>query len=154
MASFWYNTGAKEVLDGTIDLVADTIKVMLVTSSYVADKDDLVVDAGGANDPIDHELSGTGYTAGWGNSGRQTLGTKAWAADLANDRAEFDCADVAWTGIDAGTAAAAIVIKEGGVNDTTSRLIAYIDSGGFPVTTNGGDLTIQINAEGLLHATT
>ena len=156
MASFVYNKAAEEMWDGTIDLVNDTIKVMLVTSSYTADKDDLVVDAAGANDPVDHELTGTGYTAGWGNSGRKTIGgTKTIAADNANDRAEFDSsADITWSGIDAGTAAAAIIIKEGGANDTTSRLIAYIDSGGFPVVTNGGDLTIQWNAEGILQLST
>ena len=153
MASFVYNKAKEEMWNSTISLLTDTIKVMLVTSSYVADKNDLVVDAGGANDPVDHELSGTGYTAGWGGAGRKTLASKAIATDTANNRAEFDCADVTWTSIDAGTAAAAIVIKEGGANDTTSRLIAYIDSGGFPKTTNGGDFTIQVNAEGLIHLT-
>ena len=49
MASFMYNRAKKELLDGTVDLVADTIKVMLVTSSYVADKDHDFVDEAGAN---------------------------------------------------------------------------------------------------------
>lgn len=148
--SFLYNLAKKELLDGTIDLLVDTIKVMLVTSSYVANADDDVVDAGGANDAVDHELSGTGYVAGWGAAGRKTLGTKAIAEDDPNDRAEFDAADLVWSAINAGTAAAAIIIKEGGANDTTSRLIAYIDTGGFPITTNGGDLNVNWNAEGIL----
>ena len=58
MADLIYNRAKKEILDGTIDLVSDTIKVMLVTSSYVANVDNDLVDEGGANDPIDHELSG------------------------------------------------------------------------------------------------
>lgn len=151
---FIYNTAAKEIADGTIDLVNDTIKAMLVTSSYVADRDDDVVDAAGANDAVDHELTGTGYAAGWGGAGRKTLGTKSWGVDKPNDRAEFTCANITWSGIDAGTAAALLIIKEGGANDTTSRLIAHIDSGGFPIVTNGGDLTVQINAEGLLQLRT
>ena len=104
MASFVYNRAAKEILDGTIDLVAHTIKVMLVTSSYVANRDNDFVDAGGANDPIDHELSGTGYGAGFGGSGRKTLSNKAFSEDDPNDRGEFDnTLDLTWTGINAGT---------------------------------------------------
>ncbi|MFQ5641666.1 MAG: hypothetical protein ACE5IR_27135 [bacterium] len=153
MASFIYNTAKKEIMDNTIDLDTDTLKVMLVTSSYVANADDDVVDASGANDPVDHELTGTGYIAGWGNSGRKALTSVTATADKTNDRAELDAADLTWSGINAGTAAAAIIIKEGGANDTTSRLIAYIDSGGFPITTNGGDLTVTWNAEGIIHLT-
>lgn len=152
MANFIYNTAKKEIMDNTIDLDTDTLKIMLVTSSYVANADDDVVDAAGANDPVDHELTGTGYVAGWGNSGRKALASVVASTDKVNDRAELDCADITWTAINAGTAAAALLIKEGGANDTTSRLIAHIDSG-FPVTTNGGNITLNINAEGLIHLT-
>jgi len=150
MASFWYNTAKKEIMDGTIDLLANTIKVMLVTSSYVANADNDVVDAAGANDPIDHELTGTGYVAGWGGAGRKTLASKTIVVDKPNNRSEFDAADLQWASINAGIAAAAIIIKEGGANDTTSRLIAYIDTGGFPISTNGGNLDVTWNAEGIL----
>ncbi len=150
MASLVYNRAKKEIMDGTIDLLTDTLKIMLVTSSYVANADHDFVDEAGANDPIDHELSGTGYTAGFGGSGRKTLSSKTATEDDANDRAEFDDgADITWTAIDAGTAAAAILYKHN-TADTDSVLIAYIDTGGFPVVTNGGDLTIQWNAEGIL----
>ena len=43
--------------------------------------------------------------------------------------------------------------REGTSDDTDAVLIAYIDSGGFPVVTNGGDLTIAWNAEGILQLT-
>lgn len=156
MADFLYNTGSNDLWDTTqpIDMIVDTIKVMLCTSSYVANRDDDVVDAAGANDPIDHELTGTGYVAGHGNSGRKTLASKTITVDKANDRTEFDAADIVWTAIDAGIASQALVIKEGAVNDTTSRLITHIDSGGFPKTTNGGDLTITWNAEGIFQLRT
>ena len=151
MANLVYNLAKKELLDGSLDLVSDVIQVMLVTSSYVADVDNDYVDEVGANDPIDHELSGTGYAAGWAGAGRKTLAGKGFSEDDANDRGEFDdSADITWTAIDAGTAAAAILIKKGSANDTDGLLIAYIDQGGFPVVTNGGDLTIQWNAEGIL----
>ena len=153
MASIIYNRAKKEIMDGTIDLLADTIKAMLVTSSYVADPDNDFVDAGGANDPVDHELSGTGYAAGWAGAGRKTLASKTATEDDANNRAEFLAANLAWTAINAGTAAAVIIFKNGTSDDTTSKLIAYIDSGGFPIVTNGGDLNITWNAEGILQLT-
>ena len=153
MASIVYNRAKKEIMDGTIDLLADTIKAMLVTSSYVANPDHDFVDAGGANDPVDHELSGTGYAAGYAGAGRKTLASKTATEDDANNRAEFGAANLAWTAINAGTAAAVIIFKNGVSDDTTSKLIAYIDSGGFPITTNGGDLNVTWNVEGILQLT-
>jgi len=154
MADFVYNTAAVEMWSDVVDLLNDTIKAMLCTSSYVANRDDDVVDAAGADDPVDHELSGTGYAAGWGGSGRKTLASKTITVDKANDRAEFDCADLQWASINAGTAAQMLIIKEGVADDTTSRLIAHIDTGGFPVVTNGGNLNVTINAEGLIQLRT
>ena len=143
MAEFLYNTGSMELWDGTFDILTGTIKVMLVTSSYVADRDNDLADEAGANDPIDHELTGTGYVAGWGNSGRKTLGTKAIIVNKGSDRSEFDAADVTWTGIDAGTAAQMLAIVENATDDTNTRLVSHHDTN-FPVVTNGGDLTVTI----------
>ena len=149
MASLLYNTAKKEIADGTIALLTDAIKVMLVTSAYVPDADDDVVDAAGA-DALAAEIAVTGYTGGWGGAGRKALASKAIAVDDANDRAEFDAADLTWTALGAGaTIAAFILIKEGAANDTTSRLIAYFDVS--DTATNGGDYTITVNAEGLLN---
>jgi hypothetical protein len=141
MADFLYNTGSSELWDGTIDLLTDTPAGMLVTSSYVEDRDNDVVDAGGADDAVDHELTGTGYAAGWGGAGRKDYASKAIAVDKANDRSTFDIADLVWTSINAGSAAGLLTIVEGGANDTTSRLIAFHDC---VAVTNGGDLTVTI----------
>ena len=73
--------------------------------------------------------------------------------DKPNDRAEFDAADVTWTSIDAGTAAQGTLLKEI-TNDAASLTIVNIDTGGFPITTNGGDLTMQWNAEGISQLST
>lgn len=152
MANAWYNHAAKMVLDGTLNVSSSTLKVMLVTSGYTFNRDHDFVDAGGANDPIDAELSGTGYTAGFGGAGRKTIANKVFTEDDTNDLGWMDCDDVVWTAINAGTAAACIVIKEI-TNDAASLLIAFFDSG-FPKVTNGGDLTLQINAAGLLQLLT
>lgn len=156
MADFAYNRGSADLWDTLqpVDLIVDTIRVMLVTSSYVADRDNDLVDAGGANDPVDHELSGTGYVSGHANSGRKTLASKTITVDKPNDRTEFDAADVVWPGINAGTAAQAEIHKEGSADDTTARLLCHVDSGGFPLVTNGTDLTIQWNTEGVLQLST
>lgn len=146
MADFLYNTGSKEIHDATIAVLTDTLKVMLVAVGYVADRDDDVVDAGGANDPVDEEYDGTGYTGGWGGSGRKALASKTITVDKANDRSDFDAADVTFSAIGPaggnGDPTQLLTIKEGGSDDTTSRLICHSD---FSVTTNGGDVTAQIN---------
>jgi len=130
-----------------IDLLNDVIKVALVGSTYSVNADDSFFN------PSVYltELGGTGYTGGYGGSGRKTLSSKVITRDDTNDRAEFSAAPVTWTAINAGTAAAAVIIRERSLTgDTMSELIAYINTGGFPITTNGGDLTLTWNAEGIL----
>ena len=154
MASFVYGRGALRLIIGnaqttTIDWPGDTatIKTALSTSTHVPNKDDVFYDDAGADDLLDGELSGSGYTAGG-----DLLASEAVAYDSANDRVEFDAADAAWTAINAGTAAQATVQKHTGTA-TTSPVICNVDTGGFPVVTNGGDLTIQWNAEGIFQLT-
>ena len=133
MASGWYNSGLRDVLDRTIDLVADTIKVILVTSTYVPDPDHNFAD------DLTNELSGTGYAGGYAGSGRKTTATKSFDTDTVNNRVEFTFAGVTWTAINAGSPKYAILVKEI-TNDAATRLVAYLDLG--TVTTNGGDLTV------------
>lgn len=153
MATFVLNKAAADIADGSIDLLTDTLKVMLLKSGYVANRDDNVVDNGGANDAIDHEITVAGYDEGWGNAGRKTLASKTVAEDDANDRAVFDCADPsAWTLASGETIVAAAVIKEGVADDTTSRIIAYLDITDTP--TNGGTFTLVIDAAGIIQFST
>ncbi len=146
MADFLYNNGSKEIHDNTITVLTDTLKVMLVAVGYVADRDDDYVDESGANDPIDHEYDGSGYTGGWGGSGRKTLASKTITVDKANDRSDFDAADVLWSSIGpagaAGDPTQLLTFEPGTSDDTDARLICHSD---FSVTTNGGDVTAQIN---------
>ena len=164
MANLVYTTGLAEIMDGTIDWVNDTLVMMAVTSSYVANVDHLVVDAGGADDPVDHEIDCTGYTGatrGWGGSSRKVLANAAVTADTGNDRVELYADDVDY-GVLGGASnddiAAFIVIKEGGANDTTSRLICYIDtvsgSPSLPYTTVGVNVTLNTSAEGIIQIPT
>lgn len=129
----------KKLGDAGINYPSDTINALLVDSSFNGDaNDEFVADPGTLG-----ELSGTGYS-------RKTLASKTNNIDTPNARAEWDAADLSWTGIDAGTAAGLLLLKFV-TNDSDSPIIAFINTGGFPVTTNGGDLGVQWNTEGILH---
>lgn len=155
MASFFYNKAVQEILNGTINLDTDTLKVMLVDSTYTPNRDDDVVDAGGGSDAADAEITATNYTAGWGGAGRKTASITISEQD-ANDRAIGVLSDITWTALGGAvndTVVGAILIKEGGANDTTSRLIVYWDL--TDTATNGGDFTLTMDAtDGNLRATT
>jgi len=141
--SLVYNIFKAKEANGELDLLTDLVRIMLVDSSYTPNADDNLLDVGGGNDPVDAELTGAGYC-------RITLAGKTVVEDDPNDRAEFDADDVTWPGLNAGTAARALLFRESALGDTESILIASIDTGGFPIVTNGGDITIQFNVEGIL----
>lgn len=147
MASFLYGRGGLRLIIGnaqtpTIDWLGDTIQLGLSTSTHVPNKDDTFLDDAGADDFVDGELSGTGYS-------RQTLAGKTLVYDAANDRVEFDANDVTFTAINAGTAAQATLHRDN-TTDATSPCLGNIDTGGFPVVTNGGDVIVQWNASGII----
>lgn len=136
MASGWYTSGLRDVADRTIDLVGDTLKLMLVTSAYTPNKDhDFVDDVNAA------ELTGGNYTAGFAGAGRKTLAGKAFSTDTGNDRVEWTFSAATWTALlgAAGNPKYAIIIKEI-TNDAASRLVAYLDLG--TVVTNGSDVIV------------
>lgn len=137
------NRARKEMLDA---LAASTLKVMLVSSAYTPDADHDYVSSitGGTS----KELSGTGYVAGFGGSGRKTLASKTANQDNANNLGFLDAADVTWTAINAGTVAHAVIIKEV-TNDADSPIIAVITISPA-IVTNGGDYTITWAADGLI----
>ena len=138
MASNLYNPGLEKLLDGTIAFESDTINVLLVDTSHTFTKTHEFV-----SDIVANEASGTGYA-------RKTLANAAIALDAANDRVEFDADHPSYTALDAGTIAAAIIFKQV-TNDADSPLIAQIDFA--DLVTNGSDVELQINSEGLFFVT-
>lgn len=141
MADFLYNNGGRKISDGTYPFVSTTIKLMLAAAGYVANRDHDFVSEGGANDATDHEISGTGYVAGFGNAGRKTLASKTVTTNKTNDRVEFDAADVTWTAIDVATEPSHLLAIKENASDADSDLLSHHD---FSVVTNGGDITAQI----------
>lgn len=64
----------------------------------------------------------------------------------------IDCADATLTAVSGSSAEAVVLyVKNAGAN-TTWRLFAYIDTGvtGLPLTPSGSDVSIAINASGLI----
>jgi hypothetical protein len=139
MASLIYNSYKLKLIDSStkIDLSSDTIKLALVTSTYVpsADNHDFFND-------ITNEVVGTGYTAGGA-----TLASKTTTQDNTNDRAVFDAADVSWT-TSSITARGAVLYKSTGVA-STSPIIGYIDFG-TDKTSDGGTFQITFSVNGIL----
>lgn len=138
MASAVYNSFKRDIMNGSIDLDTDTIKVALVSSSYTAD-----IDAHTKLSDITNEVSGTNYTAG-GN----TLASLAVTADNTDDEGVFDASDTNWASSTI-TARGAVVYKSTGTA-STSPLICYIDFGSDQVSSSG-NFVIQWNAEGILN---
>lgn len=140
MADVIYNDFKEKIMNGSIDLDTDTIKVALVTSTYTVDQD-----AHDFFDDITNEVSGTGYTAGGA-----TLANKAVSQDNTDNEGVFDADDASWTTA-SFTARAAIIYKSTGAAGT-SPLIAYIDFGSDK-TVSAGTFTIQWASEGILNLT-
>jgi hypothetical protein len=118
---------AKDLLgEGDLDMLVDTIKVILVdTGTYTYD---------GAHDFM-NDVTGTGGTA-------QTISTPTWVNGL------FDGDNETFTAV-AGTVSyeALIIYKDTGGASSTNPLIAFID--GLSVTSNGGDITVTWHASGI-----
>jgi hypothetical protein len=123
MSNALYAKGKEKFLSGSINLSSDTIKAALVSSGYTANLST-------------HEFY-SDISANVLNT-PQTLGSKSITAGV------LDAADVTYTAVTAGSTAKAVVLyKDTGVAGT-SALIAYIDTiTGFPLSTNGGDITIR-----------
>ena len=140
MANFIYEKALTKIALGDIHFDTDDIRVLLVGTITTADTETEVEFISGFT-TLD-EFTDASYA-------RKTLTTKAVNEDLANNRAEFDADNVTWTALTGDTAQAAIVYKFV-TNDADSIPIAYIDTGGFPQTPAGADLTINWNAEGII----
>lgn len=130
MADSLYPKGIESIMDGTVDLLTTPIVAHLVDALYTFNASDQFVSDLGMG-----ELSGTGYA-------RKVLTGKNVTSTTSPVRGIFGAADITWAGINAGTATALVLSADVGL-DSVCPLIAYIDSGGFPITTNGGDLAVS-----------
>lgn len=123
--SFLYDKGREGFLDGSIDWDTDDIRAILIdTGAYTANQ--------ATHDFLDDVAGGARIAVS------SALGSKTATAGVA------DASDVTFSAVSGASVEAIVLYKHTGT-DSTSRLIAYIDSAtsGLPVTPNGGDITIQ-----------
>lgn len=140
MAAFVYHRSLAKLIDGTIDLNSNDMRMILVMTNTTADTN---TDADFVGDLTLDEMDGANYV-------RKALATEAVNTDLTNDRAEFDAEDVTWTALGNGTRQVQgyLIIKHV-TNDADSIPVLYRD---FAATINpgGNDLQVAWNAEGIL----
>lgn len=129
MASLIYNSAIDDMARGAIDFDTDTFNVMLVTSTYTANKDTHT-----KRSDVTNEVSGTGYTAG-GVTSVCTV-TK----DTANDKVTLSFAAVSWATATI-TARGAVYYKSRGGASSADELVAYVDFGG-DVSSTGATFTL------------
>ena len=124
MANALYDKGRQGFLEGDIDWTGDNIKLLLVdTADYTVDL--------ATHDFLD-DVPVAARVATSGN-----LGSKTATDGVA------DAADVTLSSVSGDQSEAIVIFQDTGV-ESTSRLIAYIDTAtNLPVTPNGGDITIQ-----------
>ena len=122
MANGMYVKGIEQLMQAGINLVSDTIKVVLVdTADYTVDL--------AAHDFLNDVPAGARVATA-------TLGSKAVTGGA------FDAADVTFSTVTGDPSEALIIYKDTGT-ESTSPLIMYIDTAtGLGVTPNGGDITV------------
>ena len=85
VTGFWYGLGLKAILNKEVDVDSDTLKIMLMTSSYTPD-----LAAHDYKNDVTNEVTGTGYTAGGATLASPSLAyvaANSWATARANSTA-------------------------------------------------------------------
>lgn len=143
--SFVYTGEKARRLTGSYSMATADMRVLLVLNTTTADTDQ---DAAFLVDVTTMaEVSDGSYS-------RKALTTEAVNTDNPNNRAEFDADDVSWTSLTTGGTVQAVVLYRH-VDGTAANdmIVAFIDTGGFPVSITGGTLSITWNVEGIVQAT-
>lgn len=131
MASAIYPSFRTDIMNGGIDLDSDTLKVMLVTSSYTYSAEHTR-----ANAITGEVANGNGYA-----TGGAALGSKSVVGGV------FDASDASWPASTI-TARGAVIYKSTGTA-ANDPLIAYIDFGENKASSNG-EFKILWNNAGIL----
>lgn len=134
-------TAGRALLLGT-PWTSGTYKTALLRPDYVPDAASVAASA-----ITSHEVTGTGYSPGYGSTGRKALGTKTVTADTASDEVRVDAADLTWSSLDAGVVGYVAILVESGGSDATSTLVAILQ---IPATlTDGSDFSVTWPTTGL-----
>lgn len=137
MADTLYNSYNKDVIDGNIVLGSDSFKILLVTNAYTPSSD-----SDEKRSDVTNEITGGGYPAGG-----VALSNVTVTRDDANDVVRFDADDAVFSAL-TNTFRGAVIYKDTGAA-ATDNLLIYLDFGSDQ-TSNGGDATINFNANGII----
>jgi hypothetical protein len=142
MAAKLYGSVIAKVFNKEIDFDTDTIKVMLLTSSYTPNQDthDYL------DDVVANEVTGTGYTAGGA-----TLANKAVTYDSATNTTILDADDTTWASSTI-TARYAVIYDSSPATNATRPLIGYVDFTSDQ-SSNAGSFTLTWDATGIVRVT-
>lgn len=122
MATLLYPKGKEAFLSGAIDLTANDIRVICIDAA------DYTYNA--AHDFLDDVAAGS------------RVGTSGALSGKSVTNGVFDASDITINSVSGDQFEALIIYKHTGT-ESTSNLIAYIDSGtGLPFTPSGGNITI------------
>jgi hypothetical protein len=129
MASLIYNSCLNDLAIGNIDFDSNSFKAMLVTSTYVPNKDTHT-----KRSDITNEVAGTGYSPG----GASSLVTVALST--ANDRVVITFGALSFTNSTL-TARGCVYYRVRGGAPSADELVAYNDFGGN-ISSSGGTFAV------------
>ena len=125
MANALYSKAKESFLNGSINMVANTITIALV---------DTGVYTYSATHQFRNEVSNSAVISS------TTLANKTIANGI------FDADDATFSSVTGANCEALLIFQDTGIQ-TTSRLIAYIDSAtGLPILPNGGDISVAFSS--------
>ena len=131
MANAVYPKAKKAILDGDVDFLNDTIKIVLTDVQYSYSTGHDFLDDIGVDDRV---------------------ATSAALSSKTTTGGAFDAADVTFTSLTGNTVTAWVLFKDTGTA-STSQLIAYFDTvsggGALSFTPNGGNFTLSFSASGI-----
>lgn len=125
-----YPTALKKILDGDIDHLNDTLKIMLLDTNAAYSASDEFLD------DVDTDA----------------VATSSALASPSTTAGAFDATDVTFTALTGSACESWVLFKDSG-SAATSPLILWMDTlastAAFSYTPNGSDLTIQFGASGV-----
>ncbi len=132
----FYNNMFGDIASGTINLLSNTIKAMLVNGYTFNSSHDTKSDLGAVEIP-----TGNGY-----NYGGAALSNKALT--YASGKTKWDADDVVWnvSGGSVGPATGAVLYDDSSTGD---KLICYIDFGTAETVASGTDFKLVFNSNGI-----
>ena len=136
MANAIFNSFKRDLMNGSIDLDTDSIKLMLVTAVYVPN-----IDTHTKRSDVTNECPATGgYVAGG-----FVLANKTVTVNNTTDKAIFDADDLAIANATI-TARGAVLYKARGGVASADELIGYLDFNSDIASTNGNfAITFDVN---------